>query len=60
MSECFVSGVSAKIVLHKYSFFPFLSFGLHAGWLPRDHDQRRAQHSWIECGTAFTTVLHHS
>ena len=26
MSECFVSGVSAKIVLYKYSSFPFLSF----------------------------------
>jgi len=26
MSERFVSGLSAKIVLYKYSSFPFLSF----------------------------------
>ena len=28
MSECFVSGVSAKIALYKYSSFPFISFAV--------------------------------
>jgi len=32
MYECFVSGVSAKIALYKYSSFPFL-YRHTQGWL---------------------------